>query len=164
MNKRHLIMIMVLLVGVAVGACNKPFLRAKTSKNVQFMSEQYKASANDCYYALRYAFKSNGYTLASENLADGILTTTWSPVTSDSHYLPLFDSRDYGATGAYHQLEVRVVPRGHTKTKVEIGSRVKAVVSNIKTSGVEERKILAAVGSYLRKNEPEITNDGIEEN
>lgn len=163
MKRRHLITILVLLVGITAGACNKPFLRAKASKNVHFESEVYKASANDCYYALRYAFKVNGYSLSSENLTDGILTTTWLPVTSDSHYLPLFDSRDYGVTGAYHQLEARVVPRGHTTTKLEIGSKVKAVVTGLKSSGVEEKKILATVGDYLRKHEPEITNEGLEE-
>ena len=163
MKKRHLIVAVLLVIGVMTGACNKPFLHAKTSKNVQFESREFRASANQCYYALRYAFKINGYSMGSENLTDGILTTTWAPVTSDSHYLPLFDSRDYGVTGAYHQLEARVVPRGQDRTKLEIGSRVKGVVSNMKTSGVEERKILATVGNYLRKSEPEITNEGIEE-
>jgi len=163
MNRRHLIVVLILLVGVTAGACNKPFLRAKTSKDVKFESQEYHASANDCYYALRYAFKVNGYSLASENLTDGILKTTWLPVTSDSHYLPVFDSKDYGVTGAYHQLEARVVPHGHTKTELEVGSRVKAVVSGLQSSGVEEKKILATVDNYLRKHEPEITNEGIEE-
>ena len=162
MNKRHLIIVIVLL-GMVVGACNKPFLRAKPSGNVEFKSRDYKATANDCYYAIRWALKMNGYSMANENLSDGILTSTWSPVTSDSHYLPLFDSRDYGTTGAYHQLEVHVVPHGSQRTRVQVGSRVKAVVTGLKSSGVEERQILAEIGGYLRKHEPEITNDGIHE-
>ena len=156
-------MVLILVLGVAAGACNKPFLRAKTSKNVKFDSKEFNATPNDCYYALRYAFKINGYSMGSENLSDGVLKSTWLPVTADSHYVPLFDSRDYGATGAYYQLEARVVPRGQNRTKLEIGSRVKGVVSNIQSSYVEEQKILATVGSYLRKREPEITNEGIEE-
>jgi len=154
---------LVLVLGVVAGACNKPFLRAKTSKNVEFESKEFNATANDCYYALRYAFKVNGYMMGSENLRDGILTTTWEPVTSDSHYLQVFDSRDYGVTGAYYQLEVRVVPRGNDRTKLEVGSRVESVASGLKSSGVEERKILATVGNYLRKHEPVMTNEGIEE-
>jgi len=163
MNRRHLIIVLVLALGVVAGACNKPFLRAKASKNVEFESKEFEATPNDCYYALRYAFKINGYSMGSENLMDGILKTTWAPVTSDSHYLQVFDSRDYGVTGAYHQLEARVVPRGQGRTKLEVGSRVKGVASDVKSSGVEERKILATVGDYLRKREPEITNEGIEE-
>jgi hypothetical protein len=163
MNRRHLIIVLVLVFGVVAGACNKPFLRAKTSKDVEFESKEFGATANECYYALRYAFKINGYMMGSENLKDGILTTTWEPVTAGSHYLQVFDSRDYGVTGAYHQLEARVVPRGHDRTKLEVGSRVKSVASGLKSSGVEERKILAAVGNYLRKDEPIITNDGMEE-
>lgn len=163
MNRRHLIIVLVLVLGVIAGACNKPFLRAKTSKNVEFESKVFNATPNDCYYALRYAFKVNGYSMGSENLMDGVLTTTWTPVTSDSHYMQVFDSRDYGVTGSYHQLEARVVPRGQDNTKLEVASRVKGVASNVKSSGVEERRILATVGDYLRKHEPEITNEGIEE-
>jgi hypothetical protein len=163
MNKRYLILAIVML-GVVVGGCNKPFLRAKPSKDVTFESRTYKATANNCYYAIRFALKRSGYTMSSENLADGLLKSSWVPVTSDSHYLPLFDSRDYGVTGAYHQLEIQVVPHGSHRTEVRVGSRVKAVVTGLQSSGVEERKVLAEVGDYLRKNEPEITNDGIGEN
>ncbi len=152
----------IMVAVIAAAGCNKPFVKAKASRDLHFYDRTFEATPNQCYYALRWALKANRYTLAKENLMDGILTTTWQPVSSDSHYLPLFNREDYGVTGAYHQLEVHVVPVG-SKTRVDVASRVKSVVANITSSGVEEHKVLAAVGDYLRSKEPDITNEGIAE-
>lgn len=159
---RNRLIIAVILLGVFVCGCSDKMVLAKTAKDLHFFSKTYNASPNECYYAIRWALKINGYPLAHENLPGGILTTTWQPVTSDSHYLEPFASRDYGVTGAYHQLEVRVVPRDN-KTKVDVGSRVKSVATGLKTSGVEEEKVLAQIGNYLRSSEPVLSNDGIAE-
>jgi hypothetical protein len=160
MKIRYMIAIL-LLVGVGFG-CSGAIVNAKVSKKVDYYSKTFKASPNECYYALRWALKINGYPVAKEDLPAGIIKTVWRPVTSDSHFLPVFDSKDYGATGAYHQLEVKVVPRG-SKTKVEVGSRLKTIAPNMKSSGVEERRVLAQVGDYLRSHEPMISNEGISE-
>lgn len=155
------LMVVLLLIGIGFG-CDGPLVKAKVPKEIHYYSKTFCATPNQCYYAIRWALKINGYPVAKEDLPAGILHTVWQPVTSDSHYLPVFDSRDYGATGAYHQLEVRVVPRGD-KTKVEVGSRLKTIAINLKSSGVEERKVLAQVGDYLRTHEPSISNEGIAE-
>lgn len=154
--------VFLVILAVLASGCNKTFVRGRVAKDIHYYKHTYDATPNECYYALRWALKINGYPLAKENLTDGILTTTWEPVTSDSHYVELFDRRDYGTTGAYHQLEVRVVPQGR-HTMVKVGSRWKSIVINLKSSGVEERKILAQVGNYLRAKEPSITNEGMSE-
>jgi hypothetical protein len=161
MKIRNMIVILFLIMGIGSG-CSGAVVNAKVPKKIDYFSKTFKASPNECYYALRWALKINGYPVAKEDLPAGIIKTVWRPVTSDSHYLPVFDSKDYGATGAYHQLEVRVVPRD-SKTKVEVGSRLKTIAPHMKSSGVEERKILAQVGNYLRDHEPMISNEGISE-
>lgn len=160
MNTRRLILTLLLIVMCA--GCSNSVVNAKTSKDVHYYSRTYSATPNQCYYALRWALKINGFPLAHENLHAGVLKTSWEPVSSDSHYIEPFDSRDYGVTGAYHQLEVKVVPIG-TKTKVEVGSRVKSVAVGVKSSGIQERRVLAQVGNYLRDAEPALSNDGIAE-
>ena len=145
-----------------MASCNNHFVNAKVSKDVEYFKHEYDASANQCYYALRWALKMNGYPIVKENLRDGIIETAWVPANADSHYMPYFGRKDSGVSGTYHQLEVKVVPIGG-KTTLEVASRIKSVVSTMKSSGFEERKILAEVGDYLRAGEPVITNEGIEE-
>jgi hypothetical protein len=154
------LILVVLLASVA--GCNSQIIQAKASRDVHFYKRAFDASPNQCYYALRWALKINGYSLAKEDLPKGLISTTWKPVTADSHYLPQFGRRDYGATGGYHQLEVRVVPKG-SRTQVQVGSRVKAVVSRLESSGIEENKVLAEIGDYLRSKQPKITNTGMME-
>lgn len=159
MTYRYIILVVLL---AAIAGCNAQIIQAKASRDVHFYKRTFNASPNQCYYALRWALKINGYSLAKEDLPKGIVTTTWKAVSADSHYLPQFGRRDYGVTGAYHQLEVKVVPRG-SKTQIQVGSRVKGVVANLKSSGIEENKVLAEVGDYLRSKQPNITNTGMVE-
>ena len=154
--------IIVGILALMLGACDARHVGAQTAEDIHFYDHEFAASPNDCYYALRWALKISGYSLAKENLKEGILTTTWMPTTSDSHYMSVFAHRDYGVNGGYHQIEVRVVPQGD-KTLVEVGSRVKSVTPNLVSSGVEEQRVLAEVGNYLRSEEPNISNEGIVE-
>jgi len=158
--RRYVFLLPALLLLLA--ACGKPMAHAHITPPSQYFSEDYAASANDTYYAVRWALKNAGYPVEKEDLPGGIITTKWLPVTAGSHYIELFDRRDYGATNSYHQLDVRISPEGG-RTLVKVGSRAKALVYNLKSSGVEERKVLEYVGDYLRGSEPDITNLGINE-
>lgn len=143
-------------------ACGKPMAHAHVAPPSEYFSEDYAASANDTYYAVRWALKDAGYPVEKEDLAGGVITTKWLPVTAGSHYIEVFGRPDYGVTNSYHQLEVRISPEGG-RTLVKVGSRAKTLVYNLKSSGVEERKVLEYVGDYLRSSEPDITNLGINE-
>lgn len=135
---------------------------AQVAKSVEYESRDYAAGANDIYYAVRWALVECGYPVANENLPDGIITTAWVPVKSDSHYVDVFGRPDYGVTNSYHQLEVQVVPEGG-RTTVKVGSRFKSMLAYLKSSGFEERKVLDRIGDRLRKAEPTVTNLGIDE-
>lgn len=160
--KPRTIALLIVAVVALVAACSKPLVTAKVSESPDYYSSDYAATANDIYYALKWALRDLHYAIDSENLQEGVVTTTWLPVKSDSHYLGVFGRPDYGVTNSYYQLRVTVEPQGG-RTEVKVESCVKGIVPYLKSSGVEERKLLSAIGNYLRKGEPDISNLGIDE-
>jgi len=143
-------------------SCSKPLASAKVREGSPPLGASFAAVPNDIYYAAKWAMAEAGYPVAVENLQDGILESSWKPVTSDSHYIPLFERKDYGVTNSYHQLVVRIIPAGG-RTDVEVSSSVKSLVANIKSSRIEERRVLTGIGDFLRKQEPALTNLGVDE-
>lgn len=143
-----------------MAACSKPMVGGNIARDVHYESTTYAAVPNDIYYAVRWALKENGYPIDKENLSEGMITTSWVPVTSDSHYVPVFGRRDYGVTNSYHQLQVQVTSE-EGRTRVRIGSRVMGLVSNIESTGTEEKKVLANIGNYMRTKDPDVTNLGL---
>ena len=65
-------------------------------------------------------------------------------------------------SGSYHQLEVLFEPEGGF-TIIKVGSRIKSLVAQTRSSGVEEEKVLKLTADALRIGEPDITNLGISE-
>jgi hypothetical protein len=153
-------LLFVVAVVFAASACAKPLATAKVLPDVNYISREFAAEPNDVYYSVRWGLDQNGYAVAHEDLKSGIVTTTWQPVTSDSHYVPMFDRRDYIVTKSYHQLEIQISSQDG-RSRVKVGSRIKSLVSNLKSSGIEERKVLASIGDHLGTGEPEITNLGV---
>lgn len=147
---------------VAAAGCTKPLAGARMAGEVEYVSRDFAAVPNDIYYAVRWALGEGGYPVAKEDLQNGIVTSSWLPVKSDSHYAGTFGRRDLGVTNSYYQIEVQVIP-GEGRTSVKVGSRVKTLVAGLKSSGGEERKVLDRIGDCLRKNEPNVTNLGIDE-
>jgi hypothetical protein len=151
-----------ILCAALLGGCSKPLAQAKVVDDLNFLSRDYAANANDAYYAVRWALKEVGIPVESEDLPSGVIKTKWVPVTSDSHYVETFGRPDYGVTNSYHQLEIHISFEGG-RSVVKVASRAKTLASNFKSSGVIERKVLDATGDYLRGAEPTITNLGISE-
>ncbi|MFH0800119.1 MAG: hypothetical protein V2A66_08075 [Pseudomonadota bacterium] len=154
--------IAILCVLLAAFGCSKPLASARVRADGVEYSRSYAASANDVYYAAKWAFVKAGLSVANENLQDGILTTTWLPVSSDSHYVEIFGRPDYGVTNSYYQIEIKIVPGGG-RTEVRALSRVKTIVARLKSSGIKENEVLESIGDALRKGEPTVTNLGVDE-
>jgi len=146
---------------VSLMGCTKTY-RVATPSSPRLIKHTFAASPNDIYYALRWALRAYGYPIAEEDLQNGVIKTRYVPVKAHSHLLDTFGSPDYGINGAYHQLEVRLVPQ-NGKTEVQIGSRIQSVVANLKSSGREERLILEKVSHYLRSPNVQVTNLGVQE-
>lgn len=154
------LMIAALAAGI-LGGCTKVF-RTATPTTPQIFKKRYEAAPNDLYYALRWALKTYGYPIAEEDLQNGIIKSRYVPVKAASHYIAVFGRQDYGVSGAYHQLEVRLLPAG-AQTEVQIGSRIQGVVSKLQSSGREEKMIFSKVGDYLRDPGIQVTNQGVRE-
>jgi len=150
----------VLVISLLAVSCSKPMAVAHTD-DIRYFSRDYAAVPNDAYYAVRWALKENDLSVAEEDLPGGIIKTAWVPATSDSHYIELFDRRDFGVTNTYFQLEIHLVDRGG-RTIVKVGSRTKTLVNNLHSSGIVEYAVLNDIGNYLRKSSPDLTNLGIE--
>ena len=147
---------------MALVACGKPLATATVYKHIRYYSETVDANTTDALYAVRWALKINGYPIALENKTEGRVESTWLPTTTDSHVVVVFNRPDFGVNGAYYQLIVKVAPRDG-QTRISVGSKIKSLVAGLRSTGIEERKVLAEVKDYLRDKEPGLTNIGIEE-
>lgn len=152
---------LVCLAALSVG-CAKPLVRA-SAQMMAPVARSYPAEPNQVYYAIRWALAHRGYPVANENLPSGLITTAWRPTTTDSHFLQPFRSRDYGTTGGYHQLELRVTNEGAGRTRVEITSRLKSVLANVRSSGRQETAVLDEIGHALQSSDIGVTNVGVDE-
>ncbi len=157
---KHLVWIFFAIILFATASCSKPLAVAKVNPSVRYVTREYVATPNDVYYAVRWALDQHGYALDQEDLGNGIVTSTWGPVRSDSHYVELFGRPQYTANSAHYQLDVKIIPDG-ANTKVRVGTRIKSLTSSLLSSGVEEDKVLISVGDYLRVEAPTITNLGV---
>lgn len=144
-----------------LSSCTKTLSTAK-SISLPAYKQSFAANPNQIYYALRWALKAYDYPIAEEDLQNGIVKSRIVPVKATSHYVDVFKHRDFGVSGAYHQLEVRLVPQ-NGRTEVQVASKVQGVVKNIKSTGQEETLILTKVGDYLRSANTSVTNLGVQE-
>ena len=155
------LLFIVLSVAMATLSCAKVF-RVATPSQPHYYKQTFSSNANDLYYALRWALRTYGYPIAEEDLQNGVIKTHYVPVKAYSHYLELFNRHDFGINGAYHQLEVRLVPQ-NGKTEVQVGSRIQSIVAHLKSAGTEEQMILDKVADYLRNQNVQVTNLGLRE-
>jgi hypothetical protein len=156
---------MFVAIAVAMGgllSCAHPMTEAKAKTMTKF-SKEYKTDANQAYYAVRWALKTNGYAIANEDLQNGVITSGWLDSPVDGFYTEPFGHRDYGVNGAYYQLTINIVPQDGGMTKVEVTSSVKSVISHLQSSGKVEKKILKKISDYLRTSDVKVTNLGMEE-
>lgn len=150
----------MLLIACLCCSCANPLVRA-SAYDMKALSQQFETSPNDAYYGIQWALQRRGYPIGYEDLKGGTIATTWVPTRATSHYVQPFGGRDYGTTGAYHQLVIQVLPSGGVTT-VTIQSRVKSLAVNIRSSEEEERAIFQGIADALRRGEINVTNVGVE--
>lgn len=143
-------------------ACTKAAVSGKVLSEVTVREARYHATANDVYYAVRDTLTEQAYGVASEDLKAGSIVTAWMPTTSDSHFVEVFGRRDSSVNPSYYQLDIQLSPEGGF-TIVKVSSHMKSLVSNLKSSGLAEDRVLKGIVKHLRKTEPNITNLGVSE-
>jgi len=134
---------------------------AKVLPRVQYLAQNFDAAVADITKILPDILQKRKYAVAEEKKTEGVLLTTWKPTTSDSHYIRIFGRKDLSPNGGYYQLEIHTFTEGDY-TRVRVASRMKSLAINLRSSGIEERRILEDISDVLRKQEPTITNLGIE--
>ncbi len=149
------------LVALGMVSCGKPRLFGKDQAVVPII-KNYPVDVKGALKATKEALAYNGYAIQSEDDAQGILETHWQASTSDSHYVDFFNRRDMGTVGSYYKLVVKVSPKGQADSQVEISSVAKSIVSNLKSTGVEENKVFSKIGDFTRKSNIEVTNVGLQ--
>lgn len=154
------VLLLCLLVFFSISGCVKPLVRAELQTNDP-IEQTFNSGPNTVYYAIRWALADRGYPVGFEDLPGGVIQTAWVPVKSDSHYIKPFGTEDYGTVGAYHQLEVHVIPAG-SETKLSVVSKMKSIVQGLHSNGREERAVLEQVQNFLRSRDVEVTNLGVE--
>ena len=162
--KKIALLAVMLVAAISLSSCSHPMAEAKERALVK-VARTYNTDANEAYYAVRWALKTSGYSITSENLQDGVVMSSWLASKVDSFYVdPWGGHPDFGADGAYYRLEVRIVPTDDSsKTRVEVISHVKSLIAHLHSSEIYEKKILSKVSDYLRNPDLKVTNLGAEE-
>lgn len=107
------------------------------------------------------ALEREGFEIFSIDESKGRIVTGWRPVEVDSHYVLLFQRRDYGVSdGAYYRLTTDLTQEG-SRIKVAFSTTVKTIVGPLESSGVIEKRLLTQLHDYLRSPQIEMTNVGV---
>ena len=161
-NTSAMFALLLALWGAALGSsCNHPVVYGNEMQS-ETLAKEYKGSTAGVFEAARRALTEEGYKLLEDQPDHGILETGWVPSKAASHYVDLFDRKDYATVGSYYKLHVEVVPQ-EDRQRVEIRSIVKSTISNLKSSGSEENRIFSRISDLLRSASIEITNVGMTE-
>lgn len=151
---------LVFCVIVATAAsCAKPLLYGKVQQ-VSVVRAGFSGPYSDVYEATKWALNQAGYSIQEESKQRGTIVTDWRPSTPDSHYVEVFNRRDYGTTAAYYHLDLALYQEAG-KTQIAVRSISKSVVSHLKSTEIEEKRILSLVEQSLREKDIEVTNLGV---
>ena len=102
-----------------------------------------------------------GYEIINKDEENGKITSGWKPAESDSHYLDLFNRKDFGASdGAYYQLLIDINEEG-SRMKVLVATKVKTVVGKLTSNKVIEKRVLTQLEDFLRPAQIEMSNVGV---
>ncbi len=151
---------MVLALG-SLTSCNKAVIYSK-DREMEPISKIYSAPVVDVYKSAHEVLTSSGYKIQREDPATGKIITGWLSTKATSHYVDLFDHRDYGTVGAYYRLDLTVVEKSG-KTELTISAPVRSIVGRIKSSHEEEKRVLNKIADLLRREDFEMTNVGTTE-
>ena len=156
------VLLIALAAAVISSGCNKKIVYSK-DRDMEPLSKTFASSSiDDAFKAAKEAVLRLGYRIEREDASQGTLRTGWQSTKASSHYVDLFDHRDYGTVGAYYRIELKISEMAG-KTEVEVFAPVRSVIGRMKSSHEEEGKILKKMADLLRKDDFEMSNVGVEE-
>lgn len=159
------VIIVALLIGVTsvvLFSCTRPLVTGRDYA-MQPIAQTFSVPAVAAFEAAEQALRDMDYKVEYANKDQGILRTGWMPTEIDSHYLDLFGREDYGTTGAYYHLAVRIINEGVGESIVEVAAPIRSVVAKVRSSHRKEKKFLSKVADQLRPADVKVTNIGVVE-
>ena len=143
----------------SLASCNRVLVHGR-DKAMQPVTQQYSTSVTDAYKAVKEVVQHMGYSLDKDEESQAHLRTRWQGTKAGSHYINLFDRRDYGTIGAYYRLQV-YVKNIEGKAEISVSTETRSLITGrLQSSYTEEKKILKKVADVLRKEDFEMTNVG----
>jgi len=155
-------LVLILAVALPSISCYKVLIHSK-DKEQEPVTELFDTSIEEALKVGHEALIRLGYKIEREDKDASTLYTGWQSSKPTSHYVDLFDHRDYGTVGAYYRIKLTAEERAG-KTQVAVSAPTRAVISGrLKTSFREEKKVLKKMRDLIRTDDFEITNVGVEE-
>jgi hypothetical protein len=157
------------LIGIAAlslavsASCTKVLVHGR-DKDMDPVTQLYSTSPEVAYKTGKEALIRLGYKIENEDDKTGTLITNWNSTKATSHYVDLFDRKDYGTVGAYYRLKLQVTESTAGKTQVAVSAPVRSLITGrMRTSNREEKKVLKKIRDLLRSDDFEMTNVGVED-
>ena len=148
------------LMALLTASCSKPSLYGTKQPNEPVI-RYYKVPAADVFRATKEALSYRGYSLKQVDEENLSLETYWQPTIADSHYVEVFNRRDFGTVGAYYRMEVKVTPQGEGSS-VSIRNVAKSLIINYKSSRRDEHRLFDKIDDFTRRRDIQVTNIGLE--
>jgi hypothetical protein len=158
--QRALRLLVVLLLLGGAAACSKPKLYGSIQESESIV-KYFAVPPVDAYRAAKEALIFRGYSLKQADDTAMTLETFWQPATADSHYVLVFNRKDFGTVGAYYRMAVKVTPQG-SGSKVSITNVAKSFITDLKSSQREEDELFIKISDFTRKRDIQVTNIGLQ--
>ncbi len=153
---------MILWAALFASSCTKVLVHSK-DKDYEPVTQLFNTSVDLAHKAGAEALTRLGYKIEREDTEPNRILTKWQSTKATSHYIDLFDHRDYGTVSAYYRIKLNIEERGG-RALVSVSAPTRAIVyQRMRTSYREEKKVLRKMTDLLRKEDFEITNVGVEE-
>jgi hypothetical protein len=161
--KNFLLLAAAVLSSLTGLSCTKVLVHGR-DKDMDAVTKLYGTSTEVAYKVGKEALIRLGYKIENEDEDKLTLITNWQSAKATSHYVDLFDRRDYGTVGAYYRLKMEVTEAPAGKTQVAVSAPVRSLITGrLRTSNREEKRVLRKITDLLRSDDFSITNVGVEE-
>lgn len=149
----------VLVAMMFFSACTKVVVYG-TDNITESRSQRYVSSKSELFHQCLRVLDQMGYNLNEINEDQGMIVTGWRPTDSSSHYLLLFNHKDFSANaGAYYQLMLKVEELG-PHASVDVSTKVRSVSGKLSSHHDIEKKVLTKLSDFMRSPQIEISNVG----
>lgn len=150
----------ILALMLTAGMCTKVVVYAKDYET-DSISERFAGEPDTLIHQSIQVLQNLNYQFSDIQDESKRIVTGWQSTSSNSHYMNLFNRKDYSASaGSYYQLIINFLPEGNF-TRVEVATKVKSISGKLQSTKILEKKFLKSLKDYTRSPQIQITNVGV---